>query len=74
MAEGFKISPKGLQALEDGYLSPEEELILEIMSRVPAISQQNCLDLANESTNMCGSAEAAVRAFRAGLFDLGRMQ
>jgi hypothetical protein len=74
MTQVFKISDQGRQKLQEGGLSPEEDLLLEIMSRVQTMSQENCIKIAIEATNICGSAEKAIEMFRAGMFELEKLQ
>ena len=67
MPEVFSISKDGLDALRNaGPVEPEEELILEVMSRVVSISQENAMSLCNQLCEKFGSVEGALTALRSG--------
>jgi len=67
MSEAFRISESGLDALRNAEpLEPEEELILEIMSRVVSISEENAMSLFVRIIDHFGSVTGALNALRSG--------
>jgi hypothetical protein len=68
MAQAFKLSDKGQQALKgnDETLTPGQRLLMEIVSHCGQLTKENCLEMANELINHYGSQEAALQGVRDG--------
>lgn len=68
MAQAFKLSDKGQQALKgnDESITPGQMLLIEIVSHCGQLTMENCLEMANLLVNHYGSNEAALQAVRDG--------
>jgi len=66
MAQAFKLSDKGQQALkaDDESLTPGQRLLMEIVDHCGQLTKENCLEMANQLIDHYGSQVAALQAVR----------
>lgn len=72
---GLKITEKGRKAFATGLdgVDPLLHLVMEIMTRVGSIDENECFDLACQAVEQSGSAENAVMAIKGGNLVLNKV-
>jgi hypothetical protein len=65
----LKLSGRGRRAFKHGLdgLAPETMLVMEIMTRLKHVREDNLADLCLKLIARCGSAENAITAVKAGI-------